>query len=144
MHAFIQFEYNGFSKLTRDEYENLRTTVKGLDPWREDEDKAPSNWASEDHLIDMATEGVELVRLGVKFWIKKFKNTYIANPDAPRAEALHVHIPNIGLLAINQVTWLDDACTEDLQAKLEEGWRIVAVCPPNAARRPDYILGRTR
>jgi hypothetical protein len=39
---------------------------------------------------------------------------------------------------------LDDACTDNLQAHLNEGWRIIAVCPPDAKRRPDYILGRTK
>lgn len=53
-------------------------------------------------------------------------------------------IPDIGLLSINEVDWLDDCCTEALQDKLDQGWRILAVCPPNAQRRPDYILGRTK
>jgi hypothetical protein len=37
---------------------------------------------------------------------------------------------------------LDDACTDDVQRHLDEGWKILAVCPPNSQRRPDYILGR--
>ena len=53
-----------------------------------------------------------------------------------------ISIPDIGLLLITDVDWMEDACTEDLQRRLDDGWRILAVCPPNAARRPDYILGR--
>lgn len=56
----------------------------------------------------------------------------------------NVTLPDVGLLLIDEVTWLDDACTEMLQRKLDDGWRILAVCPPNAQRRPDYILGRRR
>ena len=79
----------------------------------------------------------------IEFNIKDFKNNY--KPDTTKSgAAYHYHLPNIGLLMINEVTWLEDACTESLQGKLDEGYRIIAVCPPNGARRPDYILGRTK
>jgi len=55
---------------------------------------------------------------------------------------VHVHIPDLGLLCMTEVTHLDDCCTDELQGYLDQGWRILAVCPPNAQRRPDYILGR--
>ena len=63
--------------------------------------------------------------------------------EAPRC-VVQVAIPDLGLLQIDEVTWEADCCTQDLQRRLEEGWRILAVCPPNAQRRPDYILGRRR
>jgi len=53
-----------------------------------------------------------------------------------------VHISDLGLLNIKQVTWLQNFCTEDLQGYLDDGWRILAVCPQSNSRRPDYILGR--
>ncbi|MCB5201706.1 hypothetical protein LH464_04335 [Neorhizobium sp. T786] len=56
----------------------------------------------------------------------------------------NVTLPDVGLLLIDEVKWLDDACTEELQRNLDDGWRILAVCPPNAQRRPDYILGRRK
>lgn len=59
-------------------------------------------------------------------------------------QVVQIAVPDIGLLQIDEVTWMEDACTEELQARLEDGWRILAVCPPNAQRRPDYILGRKR
>jgi len=68
--------------------------------------------------------------------------------DAPSPEDLlagrvvQIAIPDLGLLVVNEVTHLDDCCTDDLQRHLDDGWRLLAVCPPNAARRPDYILGR--
>lgn len=46
---------------------------------------------------------------------------------------------------LNQVVrtmLLSDACTDQLQSKIAEGWRIVAVQPQPDQRRPDYILGR--
>jgi hypothetical protein len=53
-----------------------------------------------------------------------------------------VHISDLGLLSVREVTWLEDACTEELQRHLDRGWRILAVCPQPDSRRPDYILGR--
>jgi hypothetical protein len=61
-----------------------------------------------------------------------------------RGAAVQISIPDLGLLQIDEVTHLDDACTNELQKLLNEGWRILAVCPPNAQRRPDYILGRRK
>lgn len=57
---------------------------------------------------------------------------------------VNVHVPNLGLLMVNEVTWLEDCCTEVLQEYLDKGWRILAVCPQPDQRRPDYILGRTK
>ena len=69
-----------------------------------------------------------------------------ANPyqDFLAGRLVSITLPDIGLLLIDEVTWLDDACTEVLQDHLNNGWRILAVCPPNAQRRPDYILGRRK
>lgn len=58
--------------------------------------------------------------------------------------AVQITIPDFALLYIDEVTWLENCCTERLQEALEDGWRILAVCPPNSARRPDYILGRRK
>ena len=63
--------------------------------------------------------------------------------DLARGRAVQITIPDIGLMVINEVTHLDDCCTDELQKHLDCGWRLLAVCPPNAQRRPDYILGRT-
>ena len=58
--------------------------------------------------------------------------------------AVQIHVPDLVLLGFNEVTHADNCCTDALQSFLEEGWRIIAVCPPNAQRRPDYILGRRK
>lgn len=54
-----------------------------------------------------------------------------------------VHVPNLGLLNVNNLAYATDYCTESLQDRLQEGYRILAVCPQPDQRRPDYILGRT-
>ncbi|MFB0831480.1 hypothetical protein ACEU2D_17990 [Brevibacillus laterosporus] len=53
-----------------------------------------------------------------------------------------VHIGNLGLLNINQLGYAVNKCTEELQVILNQGWRILAVCPQSNQRRPDYVLGR--
>lgn len=55
-----------------------------------------------------------------------------------------VHIPNNNLFNVSEVMVEVDACTDSIQDKLDLGWRILCVCPPNAQRRPDYIMGRIR
>lgn len=57
-------------------------------------------------------------------------------------DAVQITIPDMGLLLIKEVIHRDDACTDEIQDLLSEGYRILAVCPPNAQRRPDYILGK--
>ena len=103
-------------------------------------------------------EAAALAELGFEMKIKPFPGTMVSkmadradwdsrpvNPqDLINATAVNISIPDQALLKIDLVTWLEDACTQDLQAHLDDGWRILAVCPPNAARRPDYILGKNR
>lgn len=67
----------------------------------------------------------------------------ISNDDIVKAVAAQqVHLPGNELLKMREVTHLDDACTLQLQEKINEGWRILAVCPQPNQRRPDYLLGR--
>ena len=64
--------------------------------------------------------------------------------DMIEAKVVQIAVSDVGLLLIDEVDWMEDACTQELQTRLEQGWRILAVCPPNAQRRPDYILGRRK
>lgn len=57
-------------------------------------------------------------------------------------ERVEVHMPGHSLAMFNAVMLLTDACTDALQGNLNQGWRILAVCPQPDQRRPDYILGR--
>lgn len=58
------------------------------------------------------------------------------------APPTQVVLPGLGLLAIKQTTVLYNVCTDVLQVHLDQGWRILAVCPQEGNRRPDYVLGR--
>lgn len=69
---------------------------------------------------------------------------HIEPVEVMTGKAVQVVIPDMALLLIDEVTWRDDCCTEEIQQLLDDGWRILAVCPPNASRRPDYILGRRK
>lgn len=55
----------------------------------------------------------------------------------------NVAVAGLGLLTVNEVELHCDLCTDALQAALDKGWRILAVCVQPDQRRPDYILGRT-
>ena len=51
--------------------------------------------------------------------------------------------PGPSLLNVDETLLMEDACTNALQENLENGWRILAVCP-QPQRRPDYVLGRKK
>lgn len=66
--------------------------------------------------------------------------------DIGRAETVSVQVSvpgGVALTNIASVAYLEDCCTDKLQGCLDNGWRILAVCPPNDARRPTYIIGHT-
>lgn len=64
------------------------------------------------------------------------RNTTVVN------QRCNVAVAGLGLLTIDDVEVREDFCTDELQAKLNEGWRIIAVCVQPDQRRPDYVLGR--
>ena len=57
---------------------------------------------------------------------------------------VQIHVPDFCLMQISEVEVIEDCCTDICQGMLDEGWRILAVCPPNAKRRPDYVFGRRK
>lgn len=77
--------------------------------------------------------------------IEKLEKMEIPEPVAAQGhiynEHVEVHTPGNMLATYNETLLLEDACTDELQKSLDNGWRIVAACP-QAQRRPDYILGR--
>lgn len=92
-------------------------------------------------------EVAAMSEIGLELSIKRVRGLhYSAPPGVPAAKAgdtviYNVSVPNVGLLAVQAVEWMEDCCTEELQRVLDAGWRILAVCPPNDARRPTYIVG---
>ena len=64
--------------------------------------------------------------------------------DLQTGTAVQIAVPDMALMYIDEVQVCEDYCTHALQDDLDNGWRILAVCPPNSARRPTYILGRRK
>lgn len=65
-------------------------------------------------------------------------------PNPPINHTVNVAIPGFGLMAIDDVTVEYDLCTDTLRGRIEDGWRILAICPQPDQRRPDYVLGRAK
>lgn len=159
--AIIEIGYGErpkLAKLERATWNRIRAEIPSLrmNEWTE-EKVAPPYWygTGEDMLIDLETDGKVLVDLGIDFKVKRFKGAYFADDSVGRYQTqvpfksevnaqtiVQVSIPDLALLTIKEVQVLEDAWTDELNRHLQEGWRIVAVCPPNSQRRPDYILGR--
>jgi hypothetical protein len=147
MNAKIELSYRAgdvIKKLDPSAYIRLRAEFAGLELPENQNDFRDIGWDKRDPIINILTTGMMLAELGIEFTVRRFESTYIANPKEDRHTHLHIAIPNIGLLMVDEVMNIDDACTDALQGYLNEGWRILAVCPPAMQRRPDYILGRTQ
>lgn len=107
------------------------------------------------------TEAMELTKLGIELSVQPLPGAMVTKMqddpakyweygsridpiDVEQGRAVQITVPDMALIYIDEVTNLDDLCTDELQRYLDEGWRILAVCPPNSQRRPDYILGRRK
>lgn len=147
MIARVEFTYDSRKKLVDlAKSDEIYAQLKAMLTDCPEEDRRADEWSwSREQLIDLNTDGRWFVDHGVEFAIKKFKGTMELKAITPGGVPtnVYVQVPHVGLLAINEVEVEEDCCTDALQRKLNEGWRIICVCPPNAARRPDYILGRT-
>lgn len=68
----------------------------------------------------------------------------IAEHHAPDTFNQHceVHMGGGLLMTVNEITLLEDSCSDVLQSSLDSGWRILSVCVQPDGRRPDYVLGR--
>lgn len=113
--------------------EELPATQEGLGKWFVWEALATSDEAQ------IITD-----ELGVDITVSRMRGV-----QSPRAafektgDTFQISVANVGLLAIDHVSVLEDCCTDALQDELKKGWRIIAVCPPNDKRRPTYIIGRS-
>lgn len=157
MIARIDFTWEARQKICKDEH--LWAAVNEIVPigeWKEGQ----TYFHTSEIIVDITIIGQQLADLGVNFEIKAMaQNAFVKDvntqiQDLSRrlkltevrlcnsGDIVQVHVPNLGLLAINEVEWMEDACTEALQGELDRGWRILAVCPPLMERRPTYIIGR--
>lgn len=150
----FEFNYRSFQKLTPEQWAELREAIPGL----EAEKPAYSyktyvtDWYGIQKLGDMSLEiTIKQMPDDHRMFVRMLDRIEKLEAKSSGKNWAHelangasvvIHIPDQTLMKIDEVTWLEDSCTELLQSHLNEGWRILAVCPPNAQRRPDYILGR--
>lgn len=67
----------------------------------------------------------------------------VAQRDTPTMNTrVKVVTPGAALQEYDEVMVEGDCCTDHLQNRLNDGWRILAICVQPDQRRPDYILGR--
>lgn len=150
MLAKVQIGYGARDELkllAQDQYLELKS-IWGLQLPEWSLEKHPAeNWYGYGSEVLVETGELPLLRkAGITHVVKEIKGTYATEgkDSAGNTYITKLVLPGLGLLEIDEVTWMEDACTEDLQKNLDQGWRILAVCPPNGTRRPTYIIGRTR
>lgn len=105
--------------------------------------------------VEQYNYGEAIVDLDAVPWDAPFEIVERERPHGPlaldpRPEAVqlntrvHVAVPDLGLLLIEEVGVRTDYCTEALNEELRKGWKILAICPQPDQRRPDYVLGRAK
>lgn len=149
MIARVKFDYAARQKIMevyKDEFGKAAIDAILGDYVPKPEHQAVDYMWPETTLLDLESDGRVLSSYGIEYIVKSYKGCVPLKAIMPEGGdyTVYVQIPHIGLLAIDEVQVIEDACTDALQGKLNEGWRILCVCPPNAARRPDYVLGRTK
>lgn len=131
--------------LTAPQYDAWRMRVKRSYP------DLPENLASFDAKKDYGVSTYQPVvmdgdeveawsAIGAELSVHRVKGVASNHQDI-RKTIYQISVANVGLMQISRVDVLEDACTDQLQDHLDKGWRILAVCPPNDARRPTYVIG---
>jgi hypothetical protein len=130
--------------LTVSQYQELRTKFPKL---RLPETQSEiSHWFDPYEILIDDADFEYLDNLGVKMSLRRVKGLHhpqIVQRHHPLEQRINqVSVSNVGLMQINRVEVLEDFCTFALQERLNDGWKIIAVCPPNDTRRPTYIVGK--
>lgn len=133
----IKLPYNWEAKADNNE---LRKAFPKL---YEEDGKPKCSWSIGSLIID-AKEMSLLNKHEIFPEVHRFKGVVPAGLPETSAEIVHIHLPNYALSAFTKVILLEDCCTDILQTHLDEGWRIIAICPPLNKRRPDYILAKEK
>lgn len=129
-----------FEKMSLEDYNRVRSKLLGLD-LPEDRSTLKDWYTHNDMMIDEEDLAI-LQDLDIPVTLKRLRG--LKSPDLNPLPTIinQISVANVGLMQIRYVDVLEDACTNDLQRKLDDGWRILAVCPPNDTRRPTYIIGQ--
>jgi hypothetical protein len=147
MLATIELDYHFDStaqKLDDDQWGRLRMGFTAIDLPETKPEKYSLPYNLRSHTIDLATTGELLISMGFSFSIKRFNGCHKVANEGDRTVNIQIAIPNLLLFAVDEVMVMEDDCTDRLQRNLDDGWRILAVCPAINQRRPDYILGRQK
>lgn len=123
------------------------TTEKPKSPWSFGSQKARLTYDEVDALVAIGISLKILPPIGmmtVKMQDRAKWDHDVRPQDVMNTSAVQIAVPDMALMYIDEVKVIEDSCTDILQGELDDGWRILAICPPNAARRPDYILGRRK
>ncbi len=95
-----------------------------------------------DLVVDSPTDAAEEYFLKTMTIMEKYQAQLERFSENTFNEKCNVHTGGNALTEYNQLMLCEDICTDELQGKLRDGWRIMAVCPQPDQRRPDYILGK--
>ena len=79
---------------------------------------------------------------GVEKRLENLETDFELLKNAEGRGIIQMHVPNFMLITFTHVKLMESCCTDQLQVALNEGWRMIAVCPPLDERRPTYILAR--
>lgn len=74
--------------------------------------------------------------------VERYGGSAVTLKESGATQTISIHLPSNELMAVKEVTWEEDFCTESLQRKLEAGWKIISAIPRPGQRRPDYVLGK--
>lgn len=148
----VNLEYGGSAQLLALSEEAWEALRKALPPGRLKPFAERGAYMSMSAWICDIEEAIVWGEAGVNLVVSRIKGVaYPVHPKSALAEALNGHPPmilnisvaNVGLYDVKLVRYEEDCCTVYLQGLLDKGWRLLAVCPPNDARRPTYILGHS-
>lgn len=153
---FVEFDYIHGKDWEAVDWQKVRENMPRDTP---EEKPASFPWYGSKDTRLTHDEAVALVGAGLKLIIKpppgamtvkmqdreKWDYNIDVKPEHLQdGRAIQIAVPDLALMWIDEVEVQEDFCTHQLQSMLDEGWRILAICPPNAQRRPDYILGRRK
>ena len=126
-----------FRKLSVEEQEMLKSAVPKI---TFSEDGFPSFWGTEILALDVAEPLLkkELIKITDVHRTSERIPTLAQNPPT---QIINIVAKSLPVTSIKRVKVLENCCTDVLQKYLDKGWRIVAVCPQEEMRRPDYVIG---
>lgn len=139
MTALVEFRWSAdddFKKLTQEQWAAAKSVLPQLNLPDKQEDfiwLAGKVFLLEDEQYEFLKE------LPVQYEVKNMRKLKLQKPVNSE---YHIHVPSFGMMNIRHVQVMENACTDMVQELLNEGWRILCICPPLDQRRPDYIIGK--